>query len=184
MLWLLSWDLKFNDRFVHFSSVFCQTTGAAMGGATSAQTSSLTLLYLERSLDTPSLPPCFRNRDKFLVLHDPSPNHRPSALTVTDVRDKLSDLLHMELTVEARRCSLGFLESQVTFKNDGPAIFVKTPQFQGQPGDSLPTAAKKWLDKHGPIAKAMLGSLVPNLAKKCAHYRPCHAPCMPWIPTM
>ena len=147
MLLLRSWDLKFNDRFVHFSSVFRQTTGTAIGSATSAQTSSLTLLYMVQSLDTTSLPPCFRYQDTVLVLHDPSPNHRLFALSVTDLQDKLSDLLHMELTVEARGCSLGFLESQVTFHNDRPAIFVKTPQFQGQPGDSVPTAPKRWLDK-------------------------------------
>ena len=69
VLLLLSWDLKFNDRFVHFSSVFRKTTGTAIGGATSVQTSSVTLLYMERSVDTtPILPPCFEYRDTLLIL--------------------------------------------------------------------------------------------------------------------
>ena len=176
ILLLLSWDLQLNDRFVHFSSVFRQTTGTAIGGAISAQTSSLTLLYTESQLDVSALPPCFRYRDNYLMLHDPSPLSPFPAMSVERFQETMGNLLAMELTVEARGKSLGFLESQVTFYDGRPAIFVKEPVFVGRAGDPVPAAPKRWLDKHSPNVRSMLNSLVPKIAKKCAHYRSPHVP--------
>ena len=97
-------------------------------------------------------------------------------MSVEQFQDTMGDLLAMELTVEARGKSLGFLESQVTFYDDRPAMFVKEPMFVSTAGDPVPTAPKRWLDKHSPNVRSMLTSLVPNIAKKCSHYRPPHVP--------
>ena len=174
LMLLLKWDLFFNDRFVHFTSVFRQTTGTAIGGATSAQTSSLTLLYMEESLNRVGLPPCFRYRDNFLLLIDPSPPLRSPCLSLPEVQDRLATCLGMELTVEGQSRTLSFLESQVSFCKGKPCIQVKTPSFSGAPGDPIPPAHKRLIDHHSPNAQAMLRSLVPNLVAKCLHYRSSH----------
>jgi hypothetical protein len=97
-------------------------------------------------------------------------------MSVEQLQHTMGDLLAMELTVEARGKSLGFLESQVTFHDNRPAIFVKGPVFVSKAGDPVPAAPKRWLDKHSPNIRSMLNSLVPNIAKKCAHYRSPHVP--------
>ena len=92
-------------------------------------------------------------------------------MSVEQFQRTMGDLLAMELPVEAKGKSLGFLESQVTFYDNRPAIFVKEPVFVSKAGDSIPAAPKRSLDKHSPNVRSMLNSLVPNIAKKCAHYR-------------
>ena len=114
--------------------------------------------------------------DNYLMLHDPSPTSPFLAMTVEDFQNQMGHLLKMELTIEARGRSLGFLESQVTFHGNQPPIFVKSPVFESSPSDSIPAAPRRWLDKHSPNARSMLGLLVPNVTKKCAHYRLKHVP--------
>ena len=64
----------------------------------------------------------------------------------------------------------------MTFYGGRPTIFVKEPVFVGKAGDPIPAAPKRWLDKHSPNVRSMLNSLVPNIAKKCAHCRSPHVP--------
>ena len=105
---------------------------------------------MESQLDVSALPPCFRYRDNYLILHDPSPLSSFPAMSVEQFQQTMGDLLAMELTVEARGKSLGFLESQVTFYDNRPAIFMKELVFVSKAGDSIPAAPKRWVDKHTP----------------------------------
>ena len=93
-----------------------------------------------------------------------------------EVRSHLIATIKMELTIEVHGRARGFLKSDVYWHDGRPRIFIETPLFAGKPSDTVLPAPKRSLGKHGPNARAMLGSLVPNLAKKCAHYHSQHAP--------
>ena len=91
----MNWEGLFNDRFVHFSSILPKTMGTAIGGTCSAQSASITLLYLETRRKPQSLPPLMRYRDNHLVMlphTKPGLSPKPALLALAK---KLKQVVHM-----------------------------------------------------------------------------------------
>ena len=170
VLAFLQWELLFNDRFVHFSSILKQTTGTAIGGTCSAQAASLTMLFLEQTLPKDTLPPLLRYRDNYLVyIQDPLD---PSTPSLCELSQTLHRAIGMEVTVEGEGRKLNFLESCLCFdEKNRPTVSTRTHIFDGKPGDSTPPAHRKMLDAHSPNCPSMLESYVPNVIKKSSLYR-------------
>ena len=166
-LWFELWS---NGQFVHFSFVFRQRTGVAIGGCTSAQTASLSVMYREKALDRSQIPPTARYRDNILVRLRAD----ASGVTPQDAleRTQRAYAAATGLTFTVENCSsrIQFLDVELGWEPSGtPTLNVKRPCFSEIPGQPNPPANKRLLDAHSPTASTMLQSYIPACMKHCAH---------------
>ena len=111
-----------------------------------------------------------RYRDYFVII--PDPPHKVNGYTVERIEQTLSEISGMELTVEGSGGALDFLECTLSLRDGTPSVPMKRPVFHGYARMSSPPSRAKLLDVFSPNTPRMLRSLVPNLVKKAAPYRP------------
>ena len=163
------YELWFNHQFVHFSSVFRQRIGVVIGGCTSAQTASLSVMYRQKALDRSTIPPTAGSRDNILV------HLRADALGVTPqdtlecTKNAYAAATGMTFTVENCSSRIQSLDVELGWEPLGTlGLNVKQQRFSQIPGLTNPAAHKRLLDARSPSASTMLQSYILARMKHCA----------------
>jgi hypothetical protein len=167
----LFFETRFDDVFVHMSSIFRHRLGVAIGGACSTQEVSLVLMRKERALQSCLLPPVLRYRDNYLVLCQEPQGSGSLPADFLRVREVLASHLNVGIKIENCQRVLPFLECELQLSATGqPELGLKAPVFHAAPGAGNPSSLQRPLDVFSPNARSALQSFVPNMMGKAAWY--------------